>query len=148
MVSALRDRGFRVTLQRQIILEAVETFPGHFSPEDVYAQFRDRFPQVNVSTVYRTLEMLEEAGLVTHTHFDNGVAKWHRAEAGSHQHLVCRECGRELELDLEVLSPLAADLLKRYGFNADLAHFAIVGTCKTCSKSGGAARATEPGHAH
>ncbi len=133
LVTALRDRGFRVTLQRQIILEAVETFPGHFSPEDVHGVFRDRFPQVNVSTVYRTLEMLEEAGLVSHTHFDNGVAKWHRAEAGSHQHLVCRECNREQELDMEVLAPLAQDLHKRYGFEADLAHFAIVGLCRECA---------------
>lgn len=131
--AALRERGYRVTLQREIILEALDSLSGHFTPEEVYARFRDRFPQVNVSTVYRTLELLEEAGLVSHTHFDNGVAKWHLAEATPHQHLVCRQCRREEELDLAVVAPLAQDLLVRYGFHADLAHFAIVGLCRECA---------------
>ncbi len=131
--ATLRERGYRVTLQREIILEAMESLSGHISAEDVHARVRDRFPQVNVSTVYRTLELLEQVGLVTHTHFDDGVARWHRAEAGLHQHLVCRGCGREEELDMEVVQPLAAELRARYGFQADLAHFAIVGLCRECA---------------
>jgi Fur family ferric uptake transcriptional regulator len=88
---------------------------------------------VNISTVYRTLELLQDIGLVTHTHFDDGVAQYHRAEEGLHQHLVCRACGSEQELDLAVLEPLGAVLNERYGFEADLAHFALVGLCRACA---------------
>lgn len=132
---ALRERGYRITLQRQIILEALEALAGHFTAEDIYGQFKERFPQVNVSTVYRTLELLEEAGLATHTHFDDGIAKWHLAEVGPHQHLVCRGCGKEEELDLDIVRPLARSLQSRYGFRADLGHFAIVGFCRECDRA-------------
>ncbi|MBI2888031.1 MAG: transcriptional repressor [Chloroflexi bacterium] len=132
--AALRDRGYRVTLQRSIIMETLEGLAGHVSVEDIYARVRERFPQVNISTVYRTLELMEEAGLAVHTHFDDGVAKWHRAEEGAHQHLVCRRCGQELELDLDVVEPLAEQLRARYGFQPDIAHFAIVGVCRSCSE--------------
>lgn len=135
--AALRQRGYRVTLQRAIILEALESLPGHVSVEDIYSRVRASFPQVNISTVYRTLELMEEAGLAVHTHFDDGVAKWHRAEEGAHQHLVCRRCGRELELALEVVEPLAEELRTRYGFQPDMAHFAIVGLCRECSGQAG-----------
>jgi Fur family ferric uptake transcriptional regulator len=129
---ALRERGYRVTLQREIILDALEGISGHISVEDVYQRIHDRFPQVNVSTVYRTLELLEQEGLVTHTHFHDGVAKWHRAEDAHHQHLVCERCGIEQDLDLTVVEPLARDLQSHYGFAPNFAHFAIVGLCRAC----------------
>lgn len=132
--AALKQRGYRLTLQRELILDAVESLTGHVSAEDVYGRIRERFPQVNISTVYRTLELLEQEGFVAHTHFDDGVAKWHRIEEGTHQHLVCRDCGREQELEIEILEPLARQLRERYGFQADVAHFAIVGICSDCDE--------------
>jgi Fur family ferric uptake transcriptional regulator len=133
LLEMLRERGQRMTPQRQLILEAVQAIDGHISAEAVHARVAGRFPQVNISTVYRTLELLQDIGLVTHTHFDDGVAQYHRAEEGLHQHLVCRACGSEQELDLAVLEPLGAVLNERYGFEADLAHFALVGLCRACA---------------
>lgn len=121
-----------MTPQRQLILEAIESMRGHISVESVHARVAARFPQVNISTVYRTLELLEKLGYVAHTHFGDGVA-YHRAEEGIHQHLVCRRCGSEQELDVEVLTPLGERILRDYGFEADLAHFAIEGTCRRCA---------------
>ena len=135
MSEALKKRGHRLTPQRQLILDALESLDGHISAEAIYQQVSRRFPQVNISTVYRTLELLEELGIVTHTHFDNGVTQYHLTEAGLHQHLVCRRCGSEQELEVEVVEPLARELLHRYGFAADLAHFAIVGTCQDCRRA-------------
>ena len=131
-VELLRQRGQRMTPQRQLILEAVESIDGHISVEAVHARVAARFPQVNVSTVYRTLELLEDLGLVHHTHFDNGVAQYHRADLGLHQHLVCRSCGFEQELELTVLAPLGEEIRRRHGFEVDLAHFALVGRCRAC----------------
>ena len=133
LVELLRERGQRMTPQRQLILEAVQQLKGHISAEAVHAQVAARFPQVNISTVYRTLELLQELGLVTHTHFDDGVAQYHRADQGVHQHLVCRQCGSEEELGLELLEPLGRELRRRHGFQADLAHFALIGLCRECA---------------
>ncbi|MBM2812232.1 MAG: transcriptional repressor [Chloroflexi bacterium] len=130
----LRDRGYRITVQREVILDEVEALPGHVSPNDVHARVAARFPQVNVTTVYRTLELLEHEGLVSHMHFHDG-ARWHRADEGLHQHLVCRQCGLEEQVELDEMQPLARELLSRHGFHADLAHFAIVGVCQECVRA-------------
>jgi Fur family ferric uptake transcriptional regulator len=106
------------------------------SAEGLYQQVVPRFPDVNISTVYRTLEVLEELGLLRHTHFHEGVAQYHLATEGEHQHLLCRQCGGETELDLEVLRPMGEALQRQYGFAADLAHTAIVGVCKKCQAPG------------
>lgn len=132
MTDALKRRGRRMTPQRQLILSALGSFSTHVSADEIHQKVSSQFPQVNISTVYRTLELLEDLGLVTHTHFDDGVTQYHLAEAGLHQHLVCRRCGSEEELGVEILEPLARELRQRYDFAADLAHFAIVGVCKAC----------------
>lgn len=133
----LRERGYRLTVQRGVILDAIEATSGHIAVEDLYRQVHARFPEVNVSTIYRTMELLEQEGLVTHIHFHDGVAKWHRAEEARHQHLVCERCGSETELDLDVVAPLAREIRDRYGFAANLTHFAIIGVCRACQETAG-----------
>jgi Fur family ferric uptake transcriptional regulator len=130
--TALKQRGLRMTPQRRLILDAVESMHGHVSAEQVYQEVVRVFPDVNISTVYRTLEVLEDLGVVRHTHFHDGVAQYERTDAGRHHHMVCSRCGSEAELDLELLRPLADELERRYGFRADLAHSAIVGVCRRC----------------
>ena len=133
MVQELRERGHRLTPQRQMILEAIEASQGHVSAEAVHARVAAQFPQVNISTVYRTLELLQNLGLVRHTHFDDGIAQYHLASETPHQHMVCRRCGDEREIDVRVLDPLDRHLRERYGFEADLAHFALIGVCGRCA---------------
>lgn len=125
-----------MTPQRQLILEAIASLSGHISADAVHQRVVRAFPNVNISTVYRTLELLQDLGYVTHTHFDDGVAQYHLADDGMHQHLVCRRCGAEQELDMATLDPLAQRLRESYGFEADLAHFAIVGLCRSCQAAG------------
>ncbi|HYY54783.1 MAG TPA: Fur family transcriptional regulator [Candidatus Dormibacteraeota bacterium] len=132
LATALRARGHRLTPQRLVILETVERARHHTTAEDVARRVGERFPGVDASTVYRTLELLEREGLVTHTHFDDGVTRWHLASAERHQHLVCRVCGDELELEVSLLEPAARKIRDRFGFVADMAHFSIAGTCAKC----------------
>jgi Fur family ferric uptake transcriptional regulator len=131
--SALKEQGLRMTPQRQLILDVVASMRGHISVDQVYRQVAARFSDVNITTVYRTLEVLEERGFVRHTHFHDSRSQYERTDQPAHQHLVCKACGRDQEMDLSVLEPLAADLRARYGFVADLSHTAIVGVCETCS---------------
>ncbi len=142
MVQALKEQGHRLTPQRQLILEAIEGSEGHVSAESIHARVAAQFPQVNISTVYRTLELLQELGLVTHTHFDDGIAQYHLASAPRHQHMVCRRCGDEREIEVSVLDPVDRHLRERYGFQADLAHFAIVGLCASCAAGTALTRTT------
>lgn len=129
----LRAAGRRMTVQRRLVLEALQRARHHITADDIARRIRARHPQIDPSTVYRNLEALEELGYVTHTHFDDRVTRWHRADAERHGHLVCRSCGAEEELPIRLLEPLGRRLRDEHGFHADLAHSAIVGICKTCS---------------
>jgi Fur family ferric uptake transcriptional regulator len=131
--SALKEHGLRMTPQRQLILDVVASMRGHISVDQVYRQVAAKFPDVNITTVYRTLEVLEERGFVRHTHFHDSRSQYERTDEPAHQHLVCKVCGRDQEMDLSVLEPLARDLQARYGFVADLSHTAVVGVCEGCS---------------
>lgn len=142
LLDHLRERGIRMTPQRQLILDAIESLEGHVSADAVHTVVIRQFPQVNISTVYRTLDLLEDLELVRHTHFDDGIAQYHLAESAIHQHLICRGCGSERELDVDVLKPLGRQLLDQYGFEVDLAHFALIGRCEDCRAAGG----DEPRH--
>ncbi len=130
---AIRASGKRMTMQRRLVLDALQRAKHHTTAEDVARKIHARFPQVDLSTVYRNLEALEELGYVTHTHFDDRVTRWHRADAERHGHLVCRRCGSEQEIRLDALAPLARRLREEHGFTADVAHSALVGICRQCA---------------
>ena len=128
----LSKQGYRLTPQRMMILSAIENSDNHISAEEIYAQIIAKYPNVNISTVYRTLELLGRLGLVTETNLGEGRVRYHPAEKGHHHHLVCRECGAIIDLDESLLAPLKSALLQEYKFIADLSHLAILGQCVNC----------------
>ena len=129
----LRAGGKRMTIQRRLVLEALERARHHTTAEEIAVRIRKQHPQIDPSTVYRNLEALEGLGYVTHTHFEDRITRWHLADAHRHGHLVCRQCGAELEVPMTLLEPLARRLRAEHGFQADLAHSAVVGICRTCA---------------
>jgi Fur family transcriptional regulator, ferric uptake regulator len=106
----LRARGFRLTPQRQLVLEAVISL-GHATPDEIADQVRRTASGVNLSTVYRTLELLEELGLVTHAHLGHGAIE---------------------EMPPDVLDQAVQQIATDRGFAVDVGHFAIFGTCAAC----------------
>ena len=132
MISKLGRQGYRLTPQRMMILEAVEAADDHISAEEIYVQVCARYPHLNISTVYRTLELLKELGLVTETDLGDGRVRYHSIKKGHHHHLVCHKCGQITDLDESVLSPLKDILSRDYKFDADLKHLAIFGYCEKC----------------
>jgi len=128
----MRARGMRMTVQRRLVLDALRRARHHTTAEEISRSIRASYPQIDPSTVYRNLEALEELGYVTHTHLDDRVTRWHRADTHPHGHLVCRSCGRETEVRTEVLVAMARRIKADYRFEADLAHSAIVGVCRRC----------------
>jgi Fur family ferric uptake transcriptional regulator len=130
----LREQGYRLTPQRLMILSAIHGSDHHISAEEIYAQVEAKYPQVNISTVYRTLELLKELGLVTETDLGGGKLRYHSVEKGHHHHLICRKCGRTFELDEAVLKPVEGTILRKYGFKPDLSHLAVFGKCVECRR--------------
>ncbi len=129
--STLRARGYRLTPQRELVLRAVERL-GHATPDEVLAAVREHSAAVNVSTVYRTLELLEELGLVRHAHLSDRAPTYHSTATPDHVHLVCRGCGRITEVPPEVVEPMTQGLSRRYGFHTDIGHLTVFGTCRDC----------------
>ena len=134
ITSKLSKQGYRLTPQRLMILSAIENSDDHISAEEIYSQVVAKYPNVNISTVYRTLELLKRLGLATETDLGGGRVRYHPVEKGHHHHLVCRECGTTIDLDELLLAPLKDALLREHRFIADLRHLAIFGRCVNCSQ--------------
>jgi Fur family transcriptional regulator, ferric uptake regulator len=130
----LRARGYRLTPQRELVLEAVQELD-HATPDEVLAAVRRKASGVNISTVYRTLDLLEELGLVSHTHLGHGAPAYHAAVEADHVHLVCRGCGHVTEVETAVADGLVGELAGSHGFATDVRHLTVFGTCRECGSS-------------
>jgi Fur family ferric uptake transcriptional regulator len=128
----LRGSGKRMTAQREQILRAVETL-GHATPDEVLVEVHKHSTSINISTVYRTLEILEELGLVRHAHLSDRAPTYHSVGGHEHFHLVCRNCHRVISVDPDVLTPVVESLRAEHGFTPDVGHLTVFGTCKECS---------------
>jgi Fur family transcriptional regulator, ferric uptake regulator len=127
----LRSSGKRLTPQRELILRAVETL-GHATPDEVLAEVHKQSTSINISTVYRTLEVLEELGLVRHAHLSDRAPTYHSVGGHEHFHLVCRHCHRVISVEAPVVAPLVERLRTEQDFTADIGHLTIFGTCGDC----------------
>ena len=128
----LREKGYRLTPQRELILDAVDTL-GHATPDEVLAEVRKKSSALNVSTVYRTLEVLEELGLVRHAHLSDRAPTYHSVRDHEHFHLVCRNCQKVISVGPDVLDSLLARLRDEFDFEADIGHLTVFGCCADCS---------------
>lgn len=128
----LREKGYRLTPQRLMILSAIESSHDHISAEEIYAQVAANYPDVNISTVYRTLELLKKLGMVYEIDLGEGRIRYHAEGSGHHHHLVCQTCGKVIDIEEATLSSLKDILFRDYGFSADLRHVGIFGLCGNC----------------
>jgi len=143
LAARLHALGLRVTPQRRLVLQAVDRL-GHATPEAVSSEVERVAGGVDPSTVYRTLELFEELGLVRHTHLGPGPVTYHSAADTTHLHLVCETCGRVDEADVTLAESLVGSLQADYGFTPDVAHMAISGTCASCAAASVRAGGTRP----
>lgn len=140
VISALRERGLRMTPQRRAIVAEIMRTQGHISPTALARKVQGDMPGVNASTIYRTLSLLEEMGVLAHAHLETG-AEYHRAEEAGHVHLTCSNCGAEDDLSIEEADALVHLIERHHGFEPDLTHFAIGGLCADCRREREAATA-------
>jgi Fur family ferric uptake transcriptional regulator len=145
IVESLRQDGYRLTPQRMMILSIINDSKSHISAEEIHQKVRERYPFVNISTVYRTLNLLKKLRLISETDLGEGYVRYELLERERHHHLICRRCGESFAFEHEFLKPLKLRLLNKYGFAADLDHFAIFGLCQQCRLAEGKAGAGKEG---
>jgi Fur family transcriptional regulator, ferric uptake regulator len=134
-LEGLKRAGYRLTPQREMVLSVLCESEGHMTADDILTSVRARYPYLNKSVVYRTLDLLARVNLVNQTDFGSGRIEYEIHQHPHHHHLLCRKCGKRAEVDESLFAPLAKALNDRYGFIADLDHFAIFGTCRKCQKA-------------
>ena len=127
----LRERGYRITPQRLAILNIFCNTPHHLSPLEIFQQTQADIPGLTEATVYRTLTFLVEQGLVMPAHIGNGQLVYEIAEH-AHDHLICRVCGQNREINHEDLRELYEQLQAKTGYKIDSMHVTFFGLCPEC----------------
>jgi Fur family ferric uptake transcriptional regulator len=130
LAERLRERGMRMTSQRERVMAAVTQLV-HATPDQV----AESVPEVDLTTVYRTLELLEQIGLLAHTHLGHGAPSY-RLAADDHIHVVCHRCKKVVDAPAGLADPLAKQLSDERGFVLDRSHFTVFGTCADCAAGG------------
>jgi Fur family ferric uptake transcriptional regulator len=133
LLSSLRRSGLRITDARRAVCQVLaESHDDHLSAADLHRRVEESTgASVDPSTIYRTIDALEQAGHLQHVHFGHGPGVVHLIE-GQHHHVVCDNCGRTVDLALDELEALT-DLLDRHDYTLGSVHFAIVAHCRSCS---------------
>lgn len=132
ILDALREKGGRLTPARRTIVTALVEAGTHVTADELAATVQERLPDVHLSTIYRTLERLEELGVIEHVHLGHGRAVYHLTDE-RHHHLVCDQCGWVTGVPSDLFDDVATSVKKHYGFVLDPTHFSLGGRCKTCA---------------
>jgi Fur family ferric uptake transcriptional regulator len=132
LVDQLRRRGFRLTRQREVILQALSELDGHASVEQVHAQACSYSPEIDLSTVYRTLETLCEMRVLSCADLGQGHLQFEIVTGAPHHHLICQGCGQVTVLDHSYLAAAAEAIRRDFGFDPIFDHFAVFGLCANC----------------
>lgn len=134
-VASLRKQGMRMTPQREIVLAVLHEVNDHETADEIFRRVQARSSAVDLSTVYRTLELLQEMQMVAVMEAADGQRRYAlTGQHSGHVHLVCRRCGRESEADADMFRSLADALQQCYGFALDLRHRSVSGLCKECAE--------------
>ena len=142
----LREHNLPVTSQRELVAEVVLTAPGHLSADDVEHRLRERGAHVGKATVYRTLDLLTESGMIARRDFGEGFRRYERVPGRQHhEHLICLRCGTVIEFSNERLERMKALIAEEYGFRHHHHRLEIFGTCPECQQRDGVAPPTPPG---
>jgi Fur family transcriptional regulator, ferric uptake regulator len=135
LLETLRASGHRLTPQRESVLAVVCESEAHLTADEILQRVRTRYPYLNKSAVYRSLDLLTELGLVTQTDLGQGHIEYELHQHPHHHHLVCRACGSIVRVEHDCFQPLEKRLKQKYGFQADLDHFAVFGLCQECQNN-------------
>jgi Fur family ferric uptake transcriptional regulator len=131
----LRHRGLKVTRQREEIAQIFLGSPHHLSAEELYRQIRETHPEMGLSTVYRTLKLLVESGLVSRREFGDGITRYESVTGGGHHdHLICVNCGIIIEFENQKIEELQNEVAEKSDFTVLRHKLELYGYCRKCRR--------------
>lgn len=132
LIDRVRETGCRITQQRAAILRVLCELESHASAEKVHDRLVQDQPDIDLSTVYRTLEMLRDLRILSQTDLGRGCVEFEIVADQPHHHLICLSCGHVIDLDHSYLVAMAEAIRRDLGFEPVFDHMAIFGTCERC----------------
>lgn len=133
----LKERGYKLTTQRRIIFDVfIENKELHLSPEEVYDKVKEKYPEIGLATVYRTLQLLEDMGTIYKLNFNDGCSRYELNTTKDHQHhhLICLNCGKVTEVEIDLLENLEEEIEKEGNFKIIDHNVKFFGYCKDCKE--------------
>lgn len=142
----LAQKNLRITSQRQAIIDTVFTTDEHFTAEQLLEWSRERDKSVSRATVYRTLPLLTESGLVREMDFGKDYKFYdpNYAEHPNHNHIICQDCSKIVEFESEKIARLESEISKELGFSLKTQRLQITGSCEELKKLGACKNKTTP----
>lgn len=134
-IHALRQQGFRITPQREMIIETLAHSDAHLSAEEIHHRIQPRSKTINLATVYRTLDLLVEQGYATRLVSGDRKFLYATRQHSRHLHLICRKCEKTFPADYQGLQPFIEHLKQTYGFWVEVEHLTFTGICPDCNQS-------------
>ena len=131
-IETLRDKGHRLTPQRMLVLSIVADADGHMGVDEVFRRSKEAYPYMDIATVYRTLHLFKDLGVVTEVAIGDRLHYELTDPSGKHHHMVCRVCNGAFNLSPHYLEEFRTTLVREFDFEPDLEHFAITGVCSKC----------------
>jgi Fur family transcriptional regulator, ferric uptake regulator len=134
-IQALRQQGYRLTRQRMLILDVLRDSTRHMTADQIYSEVSRQNPEINLATVYRTLQWLHQIGMLRKIDVGKDRLEYEYTREAHHHHLICKICGAETQIDHHVIETLQAHILEHYDFEADPDHVALFGRCAVCRRT-------------
>jgi Fur family transcriptional regulator, ferric uptake regulator len=135
--SALRQHGYKVTPQRRVVIGEILNAHEHQTPADIYERVKGDHPGIGLVTIYRTLEILEDCGLICETHAGHSCRSYLlRHTSAHHHHLICSDCGKVVDFSDCGLTELENRLMEKSGFKINSHLLEFLGQCRQCAKLG------------
>ncbi|HWR61996.1 MAG TPA: transcriptional repressor [Clostridia bacterium] len=129
----LRDKGYKLTEQRRIIIGTFLESPGHHTAQEIFDMVREKRRDINFSTIYRNLELLSRLEIINKLQIESGISHYELTGLSHHHHIICKKCGETREIDICPYASLGEEQFKSLGFKATDHKFEIYGYCSKCS---------------
>lgn len=134
----LKEKGCKLTMQRRSVLDVLlEHSNDHLSTEEIYDKVKENFPEIGLATVYRTVQLFEEMGIVDRLNFDDGCSRFELASEDTvhhHHHLICEQCNKVSEVENDLLDDIEKEIESKYNFKIHDHNVMFYGICKDCAE--------------
>ncbi|MFZ5965987.1 MAG: Fur family transcriptional regulator [Bacillota bacterium] len=132
----LKEKGYKLTPQRRATLDTIiENQGAHMSTEEIYDLVKEKCPEIGLATVYRTLQLLDELGVISKINFDDGCCRYElntHEDDHQHHHLICQKCGKVIEVEVDLLEALEEEIERNYNFQISDHKVKFFGFCSNC----------------